>query len=130
MMASTGTDGEAMSGPLTAILFNLPAHGPSTAPARVCAKPDPPMAPSTDDLLLLCGSRVAHEESETPLDLGSSVEESAHSHEDLWARDTMGMVMGTCYAPTLDPDVGAVQRHIRGCSRLQSWGHSLTQMAM
>jgi hypothetical protein len=118
------------SAPLMAIPINLPARDPSTAPARPYAKADPPMAPSTDHLLLPCGYCGATRESETPLDLGGRIEESAHSREDLWVRDTTGMVMGNCYAPTLDPDVGAVQRHIRGCSRLQSWGHSLTQMAM
>ena len=129
-MASTSAGVGGTSAPLTAITLNLPSREPNTAPARPCARLDPPLTPFTDHLPLPSGSRVAHEDSETPTDLAASIEESAQDHEGPCICVGYDMEVDTRHAPTLDPDVGAVQWDIRGCSRLQSWGHSLTQMAM
>jgi hypothetical protein len=109
-MASTSSGVGVPSAPLSAIPSSLPGCDPATSPAHLPAKPDPPLTPSTDHLLLPCGSRIAHEDSETPTDLGGCVGESARGHADPWVRAIDDTAVDAQHVPTLDPELAAVHR--------------------
>ena len=109
-MASPASDSVGTSAPLPATSPSLSGCDPFTSPARPLGKPDPPLTPSTEHLLLPCGSRIAHEDSETPTDLGGCVGESACGHADPWVRAIDETAVDTQHVPTLDPELAAVHR--------------------
>ena len=109
MEASTASDSGGPSAPLAAIPSNLPVREPATSPAHPSAKPDPPLAPSADDLHGPCGMRGSSNDSEMAMEVESRIEESVIALGDLGVRDGTRMEVGNHHVPTPDPDVVAAQ---------------------
>ena len=109
MEASPATATGGMSAPLAAIPHNLPARKPATSPAHPPSNPDPPLAPSADDLHGLQGACASPDSSEMATDLDGCMEESAPTLGEPRVYDDTCLAVEMTRVPTPDPELYTLQ---------------------